>query len=262
MPTTPERDDNNANTPFAFVLVFFGLFGVIALVVAVLLGLGGNDGANAGSRSPSAGAAKTVEITLADLSVTPGEIDVAAGTNLTLHVMNKGAIPHNLTVDGGHKTADLAPGGMEDLHVGPVTKALQPYCSIPGHKAAGMVLKINVAGETDPSASEPDAAPIPDASGAPIDFNAKPGPEWKPFDPHLAPAPGGSEHEVTFHMTEQVREVAPGVTQQMWAFNGQVPGPVLRGKVGDLFTVTLVNDGTMGHSIDFHASQTSMDQDM
>ena len=37
---------------------------------------------------------------------------------------------------------------------------------------------------------------------------------------------------------------------------------MLRGKVGDLFTVTIVNDGTMGHSIDFHASQTSMDQDM
>ncbi len=261
MATTPAEHDNTSSTaPFAFVLVFFGLFGAVALVVALLVSLGNDKGTSTSSSTTGAGTSKTVEITLADLSVTPGEIDVAAGTSLTLHVMNKGALTHNLTVDGGHRTADLTPGGMEDLHIGPVTKAIQPYCSIPGHKAAGMVLKINVTGEAD--AVQPDSSASTDGSGATIDFNAKPGPDWKPFDPHLAPAPGGTEHQVTFHMTEHVREVAPGVTQQMWAFNGQVPGPVLRGRVGDLFTVTLVNDGTMGHSIDFHASQTSMDQDM
>jgi len=34
-------------------------------------------------------------------------------------------------------------------------------------------------------------------------------------------------------------------------------GPILRGHIGDVFNVTLVNDGTMGHSIDFHASQVA-----
>ena len=29
-------------------------------------------------------------------------------------------------------------------------------------------------------------------------------------------------------------EVAPGVKQELWTFNG-VPGPTLRGKVGDMF---------------------------
>jgi nitrite reductase (NO-forming) len=43
----------------------------------------------------------------------------------------------------------------------------------------------------------------------------------------------------------------------MWTFNGQVPGPVLRGHIGDVFNVTLVNDGSMGHSIDFHASKVA-----
>ena len=97
---------------------------------------------------------------------------------------------------------------------------------------------------------------------ATIDSNAKPGPDWKPFDPHLAPAPGGTDHQVTLHAKETQAEVATGVMQELWAFNGQTPGPVLRGKVGDVFTVTLVNDGKVGHSIDFHASQTNMDQDM
>ncbi len=52
-------------------------------------------------------------------------------------------------------------------------------------------------------------------------------------------------------------EVAPGVTQQLWTFNGQAPGPTLRGHIGDLFTVTLVNDGKVDHSIDFHASRVA-----
>ena len=45
----------------------------------------------------------------------------------------------------------------------------------------------------------------------------------------------------------------PGVRQQRWTYNGAGVGPTLHGRVGDVFDVTLVNDGTMGHSIDFHA---------
>ncbi len=50
--------------------------------------------------------------------------------------------------------------------------------------------------------------------------------------------------------------------QEMWTFNGQVPAPILRGRVGDIFTVTLVNDGKNGHSIDFHASEVAPNQEM
>ena len=40
------------------------------------------------------------------------------------------------------------------------------------------------------------------------------------------------------------------------------PARALRGKVGDIFTVTLVNDGTLGHSIDFHASKVAWNDEM
>ena len=56
--------------------------------------------------------------------------------------------------------------------------------------------------------------------------------------------------------------VGAGVTQRRLTFNGQVPGPVLRGKVGDTFEITLVNDGTMSHSLDFHAGITPPDKAM
>jgi nitrite reductase (NO-forming) len=96
----------------------------------------------------------------------------------------------------------------------------------------------------------------------PIALTGDPGPGWKPFDPKLAPAPGATEHEITLVAEELPLEIAPGVTQEMWAFNGQVPAPVLRGHVGDLFTVTLKNEGKNGHSLDFHASEVSPDVEM
>jgi nitrite reductase (NO-forming) len=99
-------------------------------------------------------------------------------------------------------------------------------------------------------------------AGAKIGFNAEPAKGWKPFDPALAAAPGGTEHKVTLEATETVLGVAPGVTQQMWTFNGQVPGPILHGRVGDVFTVTLVNKGAMSHSIDFHASYAAWNDKM
>jgi nitrite reductase (NO-forming) len=69
-------------------------------------------------------------------------------------------------------------------------------------------------------------------------------------------------HDITLHMKEIEREVAPGVTQQAWTFNGQVPAPILRGHIGDVFKVTVVNDATMPHSIDFHASQVAPNIEM
>lgn len=114
------------------------------------------------------------------------------------------------------------------------------------------------------SASGLDSEAVRSDAGAfaTIDFNAEPGEGWRPFDPGLAPAPEGTNHEIELRATERQIEVAPGVEQLMWTFGDQVPGPVLRGRVGDIFTVTLVNDGTLGHSIDFHASKVAWNDEM
>ena len=63
-------------------------------------------------------------------------------------------------------------------------------------------------------------------------------------------------------MTEEEMEVAPGVRQTRWLFNGQAPGPTLRGKVGDTFRITIKNEGSMGHSVDFHAGEVNPDENM
>ncbi|MBX6769444.1 MAG: multicopper oxidase domain-containing protein, partial [Actinomadura rubrobrunea] len=87
-------------------------------------------------------------------------------------------------------------------------------------------------------------------------------PSWRPYDAALRPAPGGREHHVEIRVTEKDLEVAPGVRQRMWTFGGTVPGPTLHGRVGDVFVVTLINDGTMGHGIDFHAGALAPDGPM
>ncbi len=107
------------------------------------------------------------------------------------------------------------------------------------------------------------ASPSPQSTpAATIDPNAKPSEGWKPRDPALPPAPSAREHSITIEATEEVVEVAPGVTQEMWLFNHTYPGPVLRGKVGDVFKIRLVNKGKLGHSIDFHASKVAWDDEM
>jgi nitrite reductase (NO-forming) len=72
----------------------------------------------------------------------------------------------------------------------------------------------------------------------------------------------GTVHKVTLTIEEKQVAIAPGVSQLMWTFNGTVPGPVLRGKVGDRFDITLVNHGSMAHSIDFHASKVAPNKTM
>jgi nitrite reductase (NO-forming) len=68
---------------------------------------------------------------------------------------------------------------------------------------------------------------------------------------------------MTLTVTETEREVAPGVQQTVWSYGGEgAPGPVLHGRVGDRFVVTLVNDGTIGHSVDFHAGSLAPDRPM
>ncbi len=84
----------------------------------------------------------------------------------------------------------------------------------------------------------------------------------KHVTPNLSPLLPGDVHEITFNMTNKVMEVAPGVTQELWTFEDTVPGPILHGKLGDTFKVTIVNKTEMDHSIDFHASKTAWNDQM
>lgn len=51
-----------------------------------------------------------------------------------------------------------------------------------------------------------------------------------------------------------------GTVQAMWTYNGEIPGPLVRVKEGDVIDFTLTNDpaNKQSHSIDFHAAQVDV----
>lgn len=73
--------------------------------------------------------------------------------------------------------------------------------------------------------------------------------------PAVPPAIQRGPAHVVVHLEaiEKQQEIAPGVTYTTWSFNGTVPGPMIRVRVGDTVEVHLKNSGTMAHNIDLHA---------
>jgi nitrite reductase (NO-forming) len=91
---------------------------------------------------------------------------------------------------------------------------------------------------------------------------AEPGAGFTARDAAAPALPSARLHRLDLRVQEVQREVSPGVRQKMWTFNGTVPGPVLRGRVGDIFEITLINDGSIDHGIDFHAGALAPDEPM
>jgi nitrite reductase (NO-forming) len=207
-------------------------------------------------------ASVSFDIELGDMYIKPATITVPNGANVVLHITNAGVMPHDFKTEGGAATPLISPGASSDLTVGPMTASNAAWCTIAGHRQAGMSLAIVVTGgATAGASSAPSAAPATDQN-AKIDAAAMPAHEWIGRSPILPAASGRKIHEVSFDAMESIIEVAPGVTQEMWTFNGTAPGPVLRGEIGDTFRITLTNKGKMGHSIDFHASKVAWSDEM
>lgn len=266
--STQESSERTMNGSSFLMVAGVGALAVIALLVSTVafgFAVFGTE-SDAAAGAEGGGGTTTVDVMLMEFSVTPAVIEVPAGDTLVLNVTNDGAMVHDLKLNGETGTAMLEPGASETIDLGVMEADGEIWCTVPGHKESGMTAAIKVTGAaaTEEVAEEPGATPAAEADGdfATIDPKAEPEAGWTPFDPTLAPAPGGTEHEITLRATETELEVAPGVTQMMWTFEDQVPGPILRGKVGDLFTVTLVNEGEVGHSIDFHASKVAWDDEM
>ena len=117
---------------------------------------------------------------------------------------------------------------------------------------------VTVAGAA-PAASS--AAPVAAAAAdAPVaDPNA---PKYILRDAKAPAVMPGTVHDIDMPMIEKDITVADGFVVHAWTFGGTVPGPTIRVHLGDTVNVHLTNTGTMSHSIDFHASQTAMNDQM
>ena len=248
--------------------------GLVAVMLAVAGAVALDPAAVGGASSAASGVQATgntteVVVRAKDMRFTPGSTTVPAGDRLVLKVVNDDPSQvHDLVLETGHSSGRLAPGESSTIDVGVVGSSIEGWCSVIGHRQMGMVFSIKVAGapvaaESSHSGhSAPEPADSSDSAADAIDLSLDPRSGFAAYDPTLPAAPANTTHKVTFTVEELATEVAPGVSQQLWTFNGTVPGPTLRGKVGDVFEVTLINHGQMGHSVDFHAGEVSPDANM
>lgn len=249
------------------------LAGLVTAAVAVVAGAsvsstqtpGGLMGLGAGQGSASAGGSGQVvnaNITISGMSFVPSSVDVPVGATLRLTLKNTGSEVHDLVLATGQTTGRLAVGESKTITVNNVREPIAGWCSVAGHRAMGMVFDVKVAGvssNTSHSGHQHSAS----SQSAQVDLNWQPPSYFKAHDAR-APRPQapGTVHRHTLRVSEITAQVGAGVTQKRMTYNGGVPGPVLRGQVGDRFEITLVNDGTMSHSIDFHAGVLAPDKPM
>ncbi len=114
---------------------------------------------------------------------------------------------------------------------------------------------IAVVNNTHPSNAQ-GAMAMPASSAATYPVDPSKVPPHQTYPAAAPAAPTGDTVNVTLTIKEVVVSIAPNVAYHAWTFNGTVPGPVIRVRQGQTVHFTLVNEGTMPHSIDFHAAQT------
>ncbi|WP_454141161.1 multicopper oxidase domain-containing protein [Microbacterium lacticum] len=229
----------------------------------------------AGGDVTASGEVTEITVEVSGMRFTPAEIEVPYGDALVVTFHNTGTDVHDLTFANGVRTQRLAPGESETIDVGLIGADMAGWCSIAGHRQMGMELTVVVTGApaggtggggTASGDHAGHGSGSSDASAASaaddIDLGATPADGFTPWPAALAPASADTVHRITLKVEEVVEDVAPGVGQTRWTFGGTAPGPVLRGKIGDTFIITLVNDGTIGHSIDFHAGSLAPNEPM
>jgi nitrite reductase (NO-forming) len=150
---------------------------------------------------------------------------------------------------------------------------------------SGCELQLSTPSTATPASTQPaqpGASPGDPYDTAKMDF--KPGPAKLSTEGHTGPYAAGSAlsmdatvkplvadtvKEIRLDTTHKIIEIAPGVKFSAWTFGDQVPGPVVRARVGDRIKFSMTNRSNepvpglqvraapMMHSMDFHSAMVS-----
>ena len=195
---------------------------------------------------------------------------VSVGSIVEVKLVSGDGTQHNISFPDFSTTSENVSGKGNSVSVifGADRPGKFPYfCNLPGHREAGMEGELDVEGgaSSAPAAADYGATPTAgmDMSTAPAagsSAGAAPATGVNVVrDPTDLPGPLASRGPTTVRLdletSEVVGQLADGTTFPYWTFNGKVPGPFFRIRVGDTVEVHLKNDATsiMPHSVDFHA---------
>jgi plastocyanin len=108
--------------------------------------------------APAGDAATEVEVSAVDLAFEPTELTIAADTDVTVTLVNNGALQHDFVVEDSDFATDLLNGGETGEVVVNLPEGEYTYiCSVPGHKEAGMTGTLTVVAGGGEAAAAPAA---------------------------------------------------------------------------------------------------------
>lgn len=166
------------------------------------------------------------------------------GQVVQITLINGDNVAHDIFVeqfDGAHSAiVDREGGSTTIVFRADVEGEFNYWCTVPGHRQAGME-GVLVVGEVESEFNVEELTNIvrpPDGLPGPLEPRSEP-----------------MRHEVVLATVEREALLADGTTYRFWTFNGLVPGPFIRVKLGDTVDVVLENpaDSLFIHSVDLHA---------
>ena len=172
-------------------------------------------------------------------------LTVGWGDHVTIQLVDGQSMQHNIYVQGYNVQSGWVYNPGDSVNItfqATMQGTFDYYCTFPGHRESGMQGLLVVGAQTNPIGPEANLT---------SSFISHP----PTAIPPLITRNSSSTVNIYLHAVEATAEVEPGVSYQYWTYNGTVPGPFVRVRVGDTVVVHLYNDptSTMNHSVDFHA---------
>ena len=252
----------------------FGLGAWTFALLAVLLAFGAMAVA-ASARSTSNDAKQVAalggsgtKVTLAEFSIDPSAITAAVDSTIT--VTNGGTVDHNFAIkDTSVRTKTLHAGESASLSLkGVKAGSYTVTCEIPGHADSGMHATLTVGaatkagsgGDATVALKSADAANSKSMEQQIVDYTAQldkgmntKGVGNQPLAP-VVQADGTKQFALTTKIVDW--QVEPGKTVKAWAYNGQVPGPMIKVADGDKVRIVVKNALPQSTSVHFHGIDT------
>ncbi|MBM3806539.1 MAG: multicopper oxidase domain-containing protein [Actinobacteria bacterium] len=204
----------------------------------------------------------TISVELSEFKILMSATTVKPG-DVTFQVTNKGNVAHNFAIAKLKlRTEMLNPGQLVTIVASDVAAgSYEIVCDVSGHPEAGMKATLTVS----PDAPNADQAMMAGDGGASAmtwqQMDAKmtevalkfPAKTTGTGNIELAPILSDDGYKV-FNITASIIkwEVEPGKFVEGWAYNGQIPGPILRANVGDKVRIVLKNDLPESTSLHLH----------
>jgi manganese oxidase len=268
--STPTADEPRV---WHVAVIVLAIFAAILAATTFLVTVAGasSDTVTDGAAAAEPADAQEVTVELDEWALKPESVTVAEGGRIV--VTNIGAVPHTLGLEGTDLETPVLQAGEEavlDL-AGLATGTYELLCTVGGHPELGMTGSVVVGASADDDiTAAPDTV---DGDHAAHGDGAK---DWEEMDrimrertemfpaetagkgsqilePNILPD-GTKEWELTTSIIEW--EIEPGKTVEGWAYNGMIPGPTLKGEVGDNVRIVLHNELPESTAIHFHGLKT------